>query len=197
MNKKLSIIFLMAVILAISLTFNVINFARYNQSRQMLINHLYNSLHQSVLYLDNFLADNAENIQDANKQLEYAGAELIKLDAIINENASYYKNPLYYPGILSFSFVAGTLMYGNEHNVNGKQIYTVLHDTPISNNERTFVKTLRDDLNSLVNDMSDIKDKNNANESLSIEQVNNILKKFYDKWSCNITDSSPYRLLMD
>ncbi len=185
MKKKLPISLILLVILVISLVFNVMNLVRnhqsYKQSTQMLSSHLYSSLQSSVRNLDDFLADSTNN----KKQLEGAGIDLIKVDTIVFENSSYYKNPLYYPGILSFSYIADNLIHFNQSILNG---------TPLTDKELTYVKTLHDDLNSLVSEMSDMM-KNNAIKGLSMEQLNYVIGKFYDKWSN--PDTNPYRLVIN
>jgi len=70
----------------------------------------------------------------------------------------------------------------------------ILVDDVISETEIRYLEILRDDISLIVSAMESPDNPPNENQNLTVLQMDNILKTFFDKWSFH-NEESPYFLL--
>lgn len=197
MLKNKVFVIVVALVLVVSITFNIKVFVERDKNRQLLINHIYFEMENISRDLELFITDPKEgSVEKKLYRLEYASVKLRKLDQTILNYSIYVDELLFYPGIISFDLIADTLMYGYSSELNGATIYSVSNDDVVSDDEMTYIKMLQNDLKDTANKMTSANDALKENNKLSIQQINSILNEFYLKWS-DSGDTSPYRLLRD
>lgn len=197
MLKNKVFVIVVALVLVVSITFNIKVFVERDKNRQLLINHIYFEMENISRDLELFITDQKEgSVEKKLYRLEYASVKLRKLDQTILNYSIYVDELLFYPGIISFDLIADTLMYGYSSELNGATIYSVSNDDVVSDDEMTYIKILQNDLKDTANKMTSANDALKENNKLSIQQINSILNEFYLKWS-DSGDTSPYRLLRD
>ena len=197
MLKNKVFVIVVALVLVVSITFNIKVFVERDKNRQLLINHIYFEMENISRDLELFITDQKEgSVEKKLYRLEYASVKLRKLDQTILNYSIYVDELLFYPGIISFDLIADTLMYGYSSELNGATIYSVSNDDVVSDDEMTYIKMLQNDLKDTANKMTSANDALKENYKLSIQQINSILNEFYLKWS-DSGDTSPYRLLRD
>ncbi|WP_342756627.1 hypothetical protein [Kineothrix sedimenti] len=197
MLKNKVFVIVVALVLVVSITFNIKVFVERDKNRQLLINHIYFEMENISRDLELFITDQKEgSVEKKLYRLEYASVKLRKLDQTILNYSIYVDELLFYPGIISFDLIADTLMYGYSSELNGATIYSVSNDDVVSDDEMTYIKMLQNDLKDTANKMTSANDALKENNKLSIQQINSILNEFYLKWS-DSGDTSPYRLLRD
>lgn len=197
MLKNKVFVIVVALVLVVSITFNIKVFVERDKNRQLLINHIYFEMENISRDLELFITDQKEgSVEKKLCRLEYASVKLRKLDQTILNYSIYVDELLFYPGIISFDLIADTLMYGYSSELNGATIYSVSNVDVVSDDEMTYIKMLQNDLKDTANKMTSANDALKENNKLSIQQINSILNEFYLKWS-DSGDTSPYRLLRD
>ena len=197
MLKNKVFVIVVALVLVVSITFNIKVFVERDKNRQLLINHIYFEMENISRDLELFITDQKEgSVEKKLYRLEYASVKLRKIDQTILNYSIYVDELLFYPGIISFDLIADTLMYGYSSELNGATIYSVSNDDVVSDDEMTYIKMLQNDLKDTANKMTSANDALKENYKLSIQQINSILNEFYLKWS-DSGDTSPYRLLRD
>lgn len=144
MKKNVSIIVL-ALLLAISFAFQIKNSCNHNDMWQLLISNMYSSTGDAVTDMNTFLLEADNNKSDANIQLENAGIEFVKLNAMVQAyNDSFSKKQIVISPLI-FDDISNTLRYGRGFGGN-PTIPSVLHDGPVSANERAYIRELIGDI---------------------------------------------------
>ena len=199
MKKKMWIINAFIIIaFIISLSINVQSLHKKNLSRAWLIGNIYSELKACIDFLD--LSIESVGNLDFESSIQYfnnARVNLERLDLIMFQFTNTCDRSLYYPGALSFGYISQTLAYENTILTPNRAIlYSVNHSGLLTNNEQEYIALLRNDLNQIVENMTDTNDTNNVNSKLTISKVNSIFAVFYEKWSQNLDDFNPLLLLL-
>ena len=121
----------------------------------------------------------------------------VRLDTVLKQYATYFppkggvRNV--YTGIFDFDFISYTLT-GGTGTANDTPYTGILVDDVISETEIRYLEILRDDISLIVSAMESPDNPPNENQNLTVLQMDNILKTFFDKWSFH-NEESPYFLL--
>lgn len=103
MLKNKVFVIVVALVLVVSITFNIKVFVERDKNRQLLINHIYFEMENISRDLELFITDQKEgSVEKKLYRLEYASVKLRKLDQTILNYSIYVDELLFYPGIISF-----------------------------------------------------------------------------------------------
>ena len=205
MKKNKIVLFAFIVLLiisAVSIGMNIQNAKRQDMIMRIMINRAYSELRTISLGLDGGLyyhhnpsSDPAYEID--RYSLNNLSRNFIKLDTVLKQYATCFppkgivRNV--YANIFDFDFIATTLTFGT--GVANDMLYNgILVDDVISETEIRYLEILRDDISLIVSAMESPDNPPNENQNLTVSQMDNILKTFFDKWSFH-NEESPYFLL--
>ena len=200
--KRKSVVVAMAIILIISLIFNVQYYdlvKSNNRYTRVFLNNssgcVYNIVTISNSIKESYLHNNFDQLdQDIHNLIN----DLTLLNQTINFGSAYIKNDLYYPLGLEFGRIAKAIdgTFKDESNTYQEGFE---EDGIISENEYNFLVQLSDDLEDLIKPIYDDK-KYELRKNANISDFNKALKIFIDKWDiiAERTPSgiSPYDLLV-
>ena len=197
--KKAGIIIIavLVVLLGISFGLNLKQNAERSNARRYLLNQLNSCLMDTSLELDKIISFTEYDLTNDNTNadtLMRISGNLIRADSLLTQyKYTSSSETLIYGAIPNFDDIACTMGFG-VGTFNDVRYDYILHDNVISENEVLYLTALRDDIAQLSDGMQSSENPPNENKNLSIAQLNNILREFFDVWSYHNEDS-PYYLL--
>jgi len=188
------------IILAISISLNIKNASERNRISRIIINTSFYELVDISRNLDSLLIDLGNDSalgKETRNNLVAISQNFIKLDTVLKQYAGCFQpkgiSRNVYTGILDFAFISNTLIY-RTGAVNDNPYAGILVDDFVSKNEARYLAVLKEDISLIVTAMASIDNPLQANQSLTVSQMDKILGEFFDKWSFH-NEESPYFLL--
>jgi hypothetical protein len=195
------IISVLIVALAVSVWQNISHNRRNDSARIYMLTHIFDSLMDASRELDT-LIPSLENDAESDELIRWSimniSNSLIRAHTLLTQYRFTATMGLRY-GVhpYDFQFISTTLGYGhgfvNDVAWNGRWD-GLLFDSVISENEISYLTALREDIAIVISEMEFGELPVNANENLTITQLNNILSTFFQKWTFN-NENSPLFLL--
>ena len=189
MRKTRLVIIILAVMLIISISRNIINVrnnARDNDFfRQSLINDTYSNLRNITMTLDGLW--NVTDIEQSRFAFEMLAILFAKQDYIISAHSLYFTE-INQPGRFILGDISRTFTSGSSR-INNIDIHGILRDGIISEIEAQYMAILLEDVQTMLDGMVST-DGLNANQNLTVHQFSRILNEFYSKWRITGTDST-------
>ena len=203
MRKNKIVIFTLITLLivsAVSIGLNIKNATNQNRIMRYMINTSFYEAVDISRSLDSLIVDvgnKAVVSEDARNTLTAISHSFVRLDTVLKQYATFFQpkgtTRNAYTGILDFNFVSNTLIAGtgavNDNPYNG-----ILVDDFISENEARYLAVLKEDIDLIITAMASTDNPLQANQSITVYQMDNILSLFFSKWSYHNEDS-PYFLL--
>ena len=192
---------LLLIISAVSVGLNIKNVAEKDSFRRLLINNAFSGALEISRDLDSLiiaLENKAEVDKETQNSLIIISQKFVRLDTVLKQYAISFppKGTIRgsYTGIPDFGYISNSLLAGSDSADSSMPYNGILVDDAISENEIRYLEILRDDFKLIAGTMSATDNPLQANGDLTVSQMDNILKTFFDKWSFN-NEECPYLLL--
>lgn len=169
-HRSSAIVVLITACLLVSIGLNIQESIKSNQRRMYYINHIFFHIKRATNYIERYFQDKNEYYN-----LEYAGLELVSLDALLKANPQEFQ-----VGVYSFQRIGESL------SVNCVNNDMVIHGTISEYGER-YLHQLLQALNDLLLQLASDEKLESENKNLTFQEINSAISSFYSGFFTPIT----------
>ena len=203
MKKNKIVLFALITLLivsAFSIGLNIKASKQQDKIKRYMINVSFNEMVNISRNLDSLIVDLSNNTpisEETRNSLTTISKNFIRLDTVLKQYATFFPpkgtSRSSYTSIPDFGTISDTLITGTSV-VNDSSYDALLTDDQVSENEARYLNVLKEDIDLIITAMASTDNPLQANQRITVYQMDNILSPFFSKWSYHNEDS-PYFLL--